>query len=109
MTHAGRRAAFALATGLTLSLGAVAHSAPTSSNNATTPRIRFMLPGGEVLTGRVVSSEGSMYVIRLAHGTMMVRKDFLVAVKTLDAQGRPTEVSREISGGAHSAPTKPIL
>lgn len=87
MLKFGRRAARALAAGLvTLTIGlpltAWAGSAPTAP---TTPRTKFVLPGGEVVIGQIVSSDGEMFVIRLPRGVVMLRKDFPVAIKALNA------------------------
>ncbi len=102
MLDFGRRAPRALAAGMvTLTLGlplaARAGSAPAAP---APPRTKFVLPGGEVVIGQIVSSDGEMYVIKLPRGVVMLRKDFPVAVRTLNA---PRHDARQ------SPRVKPIL
>lgn len=89
-------AGVALTVGL-LSAGARAGNAPAPFTPSQT---KFVLPGGEVIIGQIVSYEGEMFLVRLPRGMMLLRKDFPVAMKSLRSGGR----------GAHEAsPKKPIL
>lgn len=103
MLNLGRRAARALAAGIVivtvgLPLAARAGNAPAAA--PTTPRTKFVLPGGEVVIGQIISFEGEMYVIKLPRGVVMLRKDFPIAVKTLNAPSHDARQSPRI---------KPIL
>lgn len=85
-----------LTTGL-LTAGARAGNAPAPFTPSQT---KFVLPGGEVVIGQIISYEGEMYLVRLPRGMMLLRKDYPVAMKSLRSSGR---VAHE------SMPKKPIL
>jgi len=76
-----RRTARAMAAGVML----LTMGLPLGAGRAAPPRTKFVLPGGEVVIGQVVSSDGEMYVIKLPRGVVMLRKDFPVAIKALNA------------------------
>lgn len=99
----GRRNARLLAAAamiLTVGLPTVGAGADNAPANAAQPRTKFVLPGGEVVIGQIISYEGEMFVVRLPRGVMMLRKDFPVAMKSL---GTAAHVARQ------SSHTKPIL
>lgn len=78
-----RRTARAMAAGVMLLTMGLPLGA--GAGRAAPPRTKFVLPGGEVVIGQVVSSDGEMYVIKLPRGVVMLRKDFPVAIKALNA------------------------
>ncbi len=81
MTNFGRRAAILIFAALTMTgmaTGADAQNAapPTLSTNL----VRFTLPLGQVVTGRIVGFDGQMYSVQLPDGAMLVRKDYLIGL-----------------------------
>jgi len=94
MTNFGRRAAFLLFAGMTmtgLATGAGAqNAAPTTPS---TTLVRFTLPDGKAVTGRILGFDGQMYSVQLPDGAMLVRKDFLIGLAPARA-ARPARRTR---------------
>ncbi len=85
--------------GMALAIGLPSAGAGTENipSQFTPSRTKFVLPGGEVIIGQIVSYKGEMFLVRLPRGMMLLRKDFPVAMKSLGTKD-------------HNAPrTKPIF
>lgn len=101
MKKHAHRALLAIA-GMALTVGSLAPGAGAQGTppNQTPSRTKFVLPGGEVVVGQIISYKGEMFVVRLPRGVMLLRKDFPVAMKSLGTSGR---VARDVTH------TKPVL